>query len=157
EAHNLSHVIGFFQMLVFFGCGIAVIVGTKLFSAWKIEEQVRDDRLRRRLMLLDSSSYVLSIFVMILISLPLGLAGSVHYEANMYWLWTGPDDPLSQITKDNLFHCTAFAIAAFFVMMLDVAGSPVEYFRKGGPGEGVEEKSKQKAISRSLRVDSLFN
>ncbi len=95
---------------------------------------------------------------MIPVCLWLHLAKQMNPAPGLYWIWSGPNAPLDKLSDPQYwFECLPFAIAVFFIMMMDIAGSPVEYLRKGNPGEKLPDAEKSTIIEHSLWTDSAFN
>jgi xanthine/uracil/vitamin C permease (AzgA family) len=88
----------------------------------------------------------------------LHLSQKMNPVPGQFWIWHGSGNPLAQLADQRYWlSCVPFALAVFFIMMMDIAGSPVEYVRKGSPGESLSPDRKTSIITQSLRIDSLFN
>lgn len=151
--------IGHFVSVFVFLLGLTTIVLIKLSCAMRIDAHPNDDNVKTSMTLLDSASYFLSVIVMILLCTWINVpASEIVPEANQFLIWIGAAEPLSKLT-DNTFWilCIPFAIVVFFVLMMDIAGSPLEYVQPGRPGFAFDEPRKNTIIDRSLKIDSGFN
>ncbi len=155
SAGGTGNTIGYHITIVAFLAGLATILIVKAICALYVKKNPRD---AANVEILDLSSLILSVFVMIPVCLWLHLAKQMNPAPGLYWIWTGPNAPFEKLSDTQYwFDCLPFAIAVFFIMMMDIAGSPVEYLRKGNPGESLPEPTKKSIIERSLWTDSAFN
>jgi adenine/guanine/hypoxanthine permease len=152
-----GEAIGLRAAIAAFLFGLAVILVTKGVYAQYVKNHP-DNTGRQEVQLLDSSSLILSVIAMIPLCLWLHLSQQMTPVPGQFWIWNGADAPLAQLANGEYWiACVPFAIAVFFIMMMDIAGSPVEYVRKGNPGENLPAQSKNAIIRRSLLIDSSFN
>jgi AGZA family xanthine/uracil permease-like MFS transporter len=144
--------IGLRVAIIAFLFGLVVILIIKSICAWHV------DRRGKPLALLDSASLILSVGAMVALCRWLGLSQSMQPDPSLFWIWLGPDDPFSKLADGQYWIiCVPFAFAVFFVLMMDIAGSPAEYVRPGNPGGEFDAKRKETIIERSLWLDSASN
>jgi hypothetical protein len=111
---------------------------------------------RRRVQLPESSSLILSVLVMIPLCIGLHLTKQLCTQPGLYW--TVSASPLQKLgNEDTWINCATFGLAVFFIMMMDIAGSPIEYVRAGSEGEYLPAEKKNSIIKYSLWIDSGFN
>lgn len=93
---------------------------------------------------------------MIPLCIGLHLTKQLCTQPGLYW--TVSASPLQKLgNEDTWINCATFGLAVFFIMMMDTAGSPIEYVRAGGECEHFPAEKKNSIIKYSLWIDSGFN
>jgi adenine/guanine/hypoxanthine permease len=165
---------GLWQAFLLFAAGLAVILGIKLLCA-KLMVKFGESKYLVYAEFLESSGYLLSILVLwIIIYLFIGETysqapmGSQINKTHILFTWQelfqGERQQLLFENPQNWITSFVFGLAVLFVMLTDVAGSPIDYVRQGYlnglmTNTAAKDNDRRKAslIRRSLRIDSLFN
>lgn len=158
EIKSLSERVEFWKVILAFAAGVLVIVMMKWLYATKVDALKRGQQPGNGLRLLDSAPFIVSIAVMIPFALALGLTQSLAPEPQLYWAWGEKGLGWFDKAPDHLLElCIVFAAAAFFVLLLDIAGSPYEYVTSEEEGKKLSAEAKEAIIDRSLKIDSVAN
>jgi AGZA family xanthine/uracil permease-like MFS transporter len=162
KAGNATEPFGFKTAIFVFTVGIIVIIFIKALCAKYVATHSTDETqaalAKEKVQLPDSSSIIISVIVMIPICWWLQLSQQMTPTQGLYSIWQGPGAPLDQLKEwKDWGTCLAFGLAVFFIMMMDIAGSPIEYAREGNPGETLSNDKKEAIAKHSLWIDSGFN
>jgi len=183
-----GHVAGPILALFIFALGLIVIFGIKLLCAnmtrkSDVEEGVDqvtgDAQMSSAWMwdILDSGAFFLSIIVLIFVIWTFHPPQNFSVEERIYITWGTAGALLSPFHGQYLTNSIGFAIAVFVMMTIDIAGSPIDYFRQNFVAKNDQEAAKLVRdhlvagddivvigdeeqgvlIRKGLRIDSVFN
>ncbi|MDE2581598.1 MAG: NCS2 family permease [Rhodospirillales bacterium] len=140
--------------------GLAIIIGSKLVYLYLKERDDIGETVLKTASLLDSAAFSISIVIVaafVWLGIWHGHAPAVpEGHAPVYWAWALPGS-LSVMRISDLEAYIGYGIAVFFIMTLDIAGSPIEYVRQNHVRAAIGENRASMIIDAGMWIDSGFN
>ncbi len=143
--------------LVLFTIGIGIVIGGKLWLA--NIDKAGSSRAYWYAETLNSSSLFLSILV--LFPLAWVFYPPVKFDPGkspIMWVWMQPDNPWKHITgQATVGTSSVYAIAVFFIMIMDIAGSTVYFLESRKYADTPGQSKRADLVAKGFIVDSLSN
>jgi AGZA family xanthine/uracil permease-like MFS transporter len=157
EAMTFEGQAGPVWMLTMAGLGIAIILVIRLCCAWADQGRPADRPRSKRLDLLDSCAFLISIGVLFAPAFLAHAPGAIAATSTDMWVWAQADHPIGQLSWAGLSNSIGFGVAVFFIMLLDIAGSPFDFIEQKYPDRPLSGRDKERMIRRGFAVDSVAN
>ncbi len=107
--------------------------------------------------LVYSSGFLVSIVVVLLLAWRVSALDTIPLDQHIWWAWFTPG-AYAQIRFGDVFNkCLGFGLAAAFLLMLDIAGSPVDFVSDKNYNVSLSAEQRTRAVGWGFRVDSFAN
>jgi len=148
-AHGVWWAFGLFAL------GLLIIIVIKLMHANMVTRTGISETNRRWWNLLDSAGFLISIVILVAFIWFVHRPEAFDPRASLIFSWQAAT--AAQFNGDYFLKLVTFGIAISFIMLLDIAGSPVDYLKQEFVDPSDVQLPSDKVIRRSLLIDSSFN